>query len=124
MGNSLKKQVSKITNTKLLYIPYLIGPILCPVCKKQFGPTETQYLFRLHVIICYEIFDNKKVKRIPEKIKKNAIKAGNLLKSRFDKVRINWEKGCDEIFIDRLNLLENSLIQIDLVNFYKVFSRF
>ena len=125
MGNSVKNKVKPFKLTKLLPDTYLTDLIFCPVCGQEFSEKDTHYAAFLHVKVCYRTFKGKKIKRKPKSIHKRKItKLCATLKSRFDNLRISWQSGCDEIFIDRANMLENSLLQIegseDLVNLHKV----
>lgn len=125
MGNSLKNRVKTFTSVRLVPDIYLTDLILCPICGKEFTEKDTRYSASLHANACYKRLKDKKIKKRTKPInKRKATKLCSTLKLRFDKLRIPWQSGCDEIFIDRANMLENSLIQIeeskDLVNLHKV----
>jgi hypothetical protein len=125
MGNSLEKSVKSITRKRLTDDPYLTGAIACPICKQDFNEGDTHYSAILHTITCYLQAKGTKISTKPKKIiKRKVTKVVEQLKTCFNKLRINWQEGSDEIYIDRSNLLENSLLQIEeskeLVNLHKV----
>ena len=125
MGNSIKKSVKFIRSKRLTDNPYLTEPVACPICKQSFNKSDTHYSVILHTTTCYLQVKKTKISIKPKKLsKRKGIKIVEQLKSRFDKLRISWRRGCDEIYIDRSNLLENSLLQVEeskeLVNLHKV----
>jgi len=125
MGNSLKKSVKAITTNRLSQAPYLLSSVVCPICKVRFERGDSNYAAMLHAVTCYLQATQKKFNPKPPKIprRKSEVVVG-LLKERFNKIRINWQEGSDEIYIARDNILENSLLQIeeskDLINLHKV----
>ena len=125
MGNSIKKSVKLIKSKRLTENPYLTEPVDCPICKQSFNKDDTHYSLILHTMTCYLEIKKTKIRLKPKKLsKRKGIKIVEQLKSRFDKLRISWRRGADEIYIDRSNLLENSLLQVEeskeLVNLHKV----
>lgn len=125
MGNSLKKNIRAITARRLAEEAYLTSSVICPVCKREFHKGDTNYAAILHAVTCYLQAIQKKFSAKPKKIlKRKTSRVVEQLKERFNKFRIGWQEGSDDIYIDRDNILENSLLQIeeskDLVNFHKV----
>ena len=117
----MKRKVDAITSSRLRPNPFLTKSEQCPVCRKVFTQTTTHYIFGLHCFTCLLSVTKDKGLLEETKYHKDTIKAERLLKSRFDKCRISWTLGCDDIVIDRENMIENSLVQIDLMNSRKVY---
>ncbi len=123
MGNALQKKVNAIRSKRLTDPPYILTSLVCPICAKPFDRNASYYLVplacyiykvNLHLDVCSGNFHPK------TSHKARTLRAAQNLREQFDKVRISWTAGCDEIMIDREQLLDNSLLQIKLVDLHKV----